>query len=294
MEPLAAETDNPAVIASAATAGLARREEDAGTGSPNLIPALLALATNPVVPEAEQEAARVRALKLGAPLAPPPELLVDIGVSSGARWPQTANARSPAWRNARMLESLLLSLDAAGHGATRPAMLVRTRLGAAFDGMDRRSAARALFEQVAGEPETLLPRSDPIRVEALMRLSNLPAASRDLDAAAQALDATGLAPEQCATVETRPRPASMSVRLQDYPPNALNWGGSGFVRVAHDILPDGQAANPRAIVAIPPLLFSDASAWAAGRWRYEPVFRPGNPVGCAGASQYIRWITGTN
>jgi hypothetical protein len=282
-------TENPAQWLVEGRAELIRREAAFGPSSPQLIPLLLGLSENPLIESEEAAKSRARLLSIIEPLNPPPELIVRIRMPGFTRFSRQASYREKARSNTRELQALLDELVAQGDGETRPAMLVRTRLGAAKDASGDRDAARAEFERVIASPESLMTPSDPIRVEALIRLSNQAAARRDEATAASALKATGLTPAQCATVDVRPVIRSMSLSPADYPKEALRWNASGFVRVAYDILPSGRATNPRVVSAIPPLLFSDVSARSTERFRFEPVFRPDNSVGCTAATQDMRW-----
>jgi hypothetical protein len=289
LEPLPVFDANPARALAELRAELARRESTYGPASPQLVPALVQLSGHQLLPSAESAEFRTRLLALAEPLSPPPELITLERISAI----EPSGKRLRAWHEsrARALAALLQDLDRQGHGGTRPAYHVRVQLAEALDAAGQRDEARTLLELVLEAPISTLPAADPIRVEALIRMSNQAAARGDAETAAAALEATGLTPEQCATVDVRPLPvvASMRARGDDFPVEALRWGTAGFVRIAYDILPDGRSTNVRTITATPPLIFSESSVRWGNRFRFQPVFRPDSSVACVAATNIMEY-----
>jgi outer membrane biosynthesis protein TonB len=179
---------------------------------------------------------------------------------------------------------------AAGTDQSRIAMFNRLQLAQLHDELKAVSASRALLDAIVAAPETLLPASDPVRVAALLRISNQAAAARDTAAAATALTATGLSPEQCALVDVRPQPINKTITDKAFPALAIDWRTGGFARIGYDITADGGTTNVRTIAASPPFVFGPGTVKAVSRFRYQPVLRPGNMIGCSGSEhmQYFR------
>lgn len=186
----------------------------------------------------------------------------------------------------RMLTEVL---SRRGGDDARPIQVVRLRLGAMDERGGRISSARALYERIVATPETALDAADPIRIAALIKLANVAARAKDFATAESALAATGLAPEQCALVDTRPAAVNARISGQQFPNEALQWGSEGLNYVGYDIRADGSTTNVRTVIAIPPFAFEKATDEAVSRFKYQPVFRPGNEIGCAGAIQPVRF-----
>jgi hypothetical protein len=185
----------------------------------------------------------------------------------------------------------LLAAEEAARPMARSTNYLRLQLAETQDKMGARAQATQLLQAIVATPTEALGRADPIRTSALLRLSNIAAARKDMSAAAEALAATGLSPEQCALVDVRPLPENKSVSSGAFPEQARRWNTGGLTRVEYDILPDGRTDNVRTVLSSPPFVFGKATEESARRFRFQPVFRPGNPAGCLAAQDNFRFKT---
>ena len=271
---------------------IARREAGDGPRSPQLIAPVGALAFNGAAPATERTAAFARWVALldaaGAPAVVRRPARIDQIVTTAAL---TGRSNREIVRTQRDgLAALLVEQDTAGEGATRLAMYTRLRLAEALDDLKDPVTARALLDRIVAAPVAVVGTADPIRTAALLRIANLAMAVKDVATAARATDATGLTAEQCALVDVRPQPVNATVGNSAFPEAAQRWGMGGFVRIGYDITADGATRNVRTIMATPPFIFGPASEKAVSRFRYQPVFRPGNSIGCSGNTQMIRYV----
>ncbi len=131
--------------------------------------------------------------------------------------------------------------------------------------------------------------ADPLRIKALIMLSDRAFARGAEAAAASALASTGLSPQQCALVDVRPQGRNAYLTSNDFPAAAQTWGLSALMRVAHDVTPAGDIANVRVITARPPFAFSEQTVKRMQVWRFKPVLRGTQSVGCVGRVQPIRF-----
>ena len=282
--------DNDAAALPLVRAELARREQGDGRQSAQLLPVLMALTNNSAAPNTERRAAAARWQALARQHKPPlPVLTLDR--LSEINWeadPIASRAATLKFKRQKIAD-LLSELDAGGDGDSRAAMLVRLRLGETLEEMRDYTGARALFERVTASPDSVLPAGDPIRTAALLRVANLAAAARDTAAAASAFAATGLTAEQCSLIDVRPQGINTSIGNKAFPSQSIRWGTGGFARVGYDITADGNTANVRTIVASPPFIFGASTEKAIAQFKYRPVFRPGNTIGCTGNAQTVNF-----
>ena len=295
LRPLAEMVGNDAQVLPAIRTEIARREASDGAQSPQLIEPVRALAFNGAAPMTERRATFARWLALmdaaGVPAAVRGPARIDqigfIADNDHSARRDSARARRDGAR------ALLAEQVAAGDGATRFAMLTRLRLAEVLDELKDPAGSRALLDAIVAAPDDVVGEADPMRTAALLRIANQAAAARDLATAARAIDATGLSPEQCALVDVRPQPVNAAIGNSDFPDAARRWATGGFTRIGYDITADGHTANVRTIMATPPFVFGPASEKAVARFKYQPVFRPGNTVGCMGNTQMIRFRFGS-
>lgn len=258
-----------------------------GPQSPQLISPLMRLAANDAASVEERRGWARRAIDLSGKAG------VDPGVLAFMETQKLFISETNDPASLRSYREALLSLEAR-EAAARPdgraTQYVRLVLAEALHNARQTSEASRLLEAVVATSEARLGRVDPIRTAALLRLSNIAAARKDTDAAARALAATGLSPEQCALVDVRPRMENRTVSSGIFPPEAHRWGSGGLTTVEYDIGTDGKPLNARTVMATPPFVFSKAIEKGVLQLRYEPVFRPGNAVGCSGATQNFRFL----
>ena len=75
----------------------------------------------------------------------------------------------------------------------------------------------------------------------------------------------------------------------DYPPDALIGDLTGRSTLEFDLNPSGKLIAPRAIVALPPILFDEIVASQADGVVYHPAEVDGRPVACRAMTMAIRW-----
>lgn len=285
--------DNDATALPLIRAELQRREAADGAQSVQLEPALTALGNNAAAPPKNRVTARTRRIELLVAAKAPPAI-VDVArmhaVFDAAEMNGTRFDIARVQRDG--VSPILAAQLAEGRGDSRVAMLSRLELAEAHDTLKAGEKAKLLLETIVAAPTTVLPEGDPIRTAALLRLANIAAAARDSEAAAQALAATGLSPEQCALIDVKPQPINTSITSITFPGEAARWGTGGYAKVGHDITADGHTTNVRTIIAAPPFIFGPPTEKAVTRFRYQPVFRPDNSVGCSGNVQSVRYVMG--
>jgi len=281
-------TGTPAAILPEIRRELAHREIADGAESAQLLPVLWSLARSGAAPEVDRRAAADRwiqlAQKFQAPLAVVTRFrVVEIEWQTSQQASYAASLAFPP----QQLKALLTDLLANGRGDSRATMLVRLSLGATLERSKSDREARAIFDQIVAASPAILAADDPIRTAALLHVSNLAAGARDTATAAQALATTGLSPDQCSLIDVRPQAVNASVTAESFPETARRWGTGGYARIGYDITVDGVPSGVRTVVASPPFVFGEATEAAVRRFRYKPVFRPGNVLGCTGNLQTV-------
>lgn len=293
VRPMPSLPDNDATALPLVRAELQRREAADGAQSVQLVPVLTALGNNDAAPPRDRVAARARRIDVMV-AAKAPAAIVDIA-RMGTIYDDHDGGRTLS-DNARTQRDgaspILAAQLAEGRGDSRVAMWSRLELAEAHDALKAPDKAKPLLETIVAAPTNVLPEGDPIRTAALLRLANIAAAARDSAAAAQALAATGLSPEQCALIDVKPQPINASIGSSAFPGEAMRWGTGGYAKVGHDITADGHTTNVRTIIAAPPFVFGPPTEKAVARFRYQPVFRPDNSVGCSGNVQSVRYVMG--
>ena len=135
-----------------------------------------------------------------------------------------------------------------------------------------------------------VPPTDPSRRSAtLERIAVL----RDLGTIAPiASDAAVIsANDLCAAADRVPSipPNAITITSDDYPKDLLQATVAGLTAMEFDVDPTGGIARPRLVVSTPPDLF-DATTQAKLRpVRLLPATRSGQPTGCRGYLQTVRW-----
>ena len=69
----------------------------------------------------------------------------------------------------------------------------------------------------------------------------------------------------------------------------MRWRFEGYVLEDFDISDDGRVANPRTIVAYPPLVFAKSTEQAGKSFRYVPPRIGDASVGCMGQTQGVSY-----
>ncbi|OYU15409.1 MAG: hypothetical protein CFE37_05610 [Alphaproteobacteria bacterium PA4] len=271
-------------------AELARRTTSHGAASRQLLSPLYALAQNDAVPKTDREAATLQIVALLSAAQAPGEVL-DLARIEAIRVAALAAPDKSRYDQIRMeqLVALLANQTEAGRGSKRIAMATRLALGQAYLDAKADAEARSQFDVIAAAPLAVLSDADPIRIKALLYLSNIAAASRDTAVAAKALAATGLSSEQCSLVDVKPQPINRVLSSSMFPAAALAWRTQGFVRIGYDITAAGQTINIRTLIASPPFIFGPPTERIVAKFRFQPVFRPDNAIGCSGSSTDVNF-----
>lgn len=281
VQPFAQDRLTDAQRLAPARAELARRR-GAG-GGPELLPVLVALAENPVLPEEErpalfQEAGGIAAAA-GAPAGARTYLAIGAGTTPENAWTMSASFR-------QYLRTLLARPDIAADA--RAASALRIMISEPGFRAPAPDDAAALLRQVAADDR--LASGDPMRVGALVRLAALQARTGDLASARASYEATGLTAQQCALVDAKPAMRKTGATSGDFPLEAMRWGFEGWVRTEFDIGADGRTSAQRAVIAYPPFVFRDAAVEMARDIRFQQSYRPAGGLGCGGAQTSIHFL----
>ena len=269
---------------------LASRLAAHGENSVEVLGLLMELSQNALIAPKERLGYLQRASAIAATVGAPPSVQVYIDVEV-AKW-AVAQVTPDGWasRARPALMALIEKLDAAGPASAMAAAFVRMELAETFEASGH-SSADAIYRQVIGQPENVLPAGHPFRQAALLRLASSAAAQRRGAEATALAQSTGLTPEQCALVDVRPLRTGGRISSGDFPNEALRWGFNGFIEVSYDINVDGRPINPRTVMAYPPFIFSEATEKAIRKLRFQPFANVGNKVGCADRLQRVRYST---
>ncbi|MBL8648240.1 MAG: energy transducer TonB [Sphingosinicella sp.] len=248
-------------------AELVRREAADGTNSMNLIPVLVALAEHD---EEGVYAERAREILGSNSISARSRAILDVLM-----------ARRQMGRGADALQMQ--------PGAAWPSDVVdwfRIEQGLQLEKRKRGERAVPLYTAVFERGNA---KTDTLAQFAALRLASIAYAGKAQERASGYLAATGLRPDQCALVDTSPIPESTGASSSDYPREAMNWGFEGYMVSNYDIGVDGKTKSPRVVFAYPPFVFEDTMERIISRWRFKPIYREGEQIGCTGATQSIRF-----
>ncbi len=289
IESMPDQDENDAVALPAIRAELARREARYGKDSAQLFPPLNHLINNAAASSADRKLAFERQLRGMSAIPKPESIRIDLALQAINSVAERSTGRAPdIWRQKRDSQMALLAEIEPGNADTSRAVnLTRARLGETLEQLKNFQAATEQFERIVATPVSALSIDDPIRIAALLHLSNLAAGRHDIATAAATLAATGLSPDQCALIDVRPQPVNTVVGQASFPALTQRWGTGGFARIGYDITAAGKPANVRTIIASPPFVFGSSTEKAVARFEYRPVFRPGNTLGCVGNAQTV-------
>jgi tetratricopeptide (TPR) repeat protein len=264
------------------TAELATRERQAGAAAPALLPVLIELADNAVLPNEERAAHARRALEIARASAAAPAVLSYLRLQTHSldHWARNSSRYRP-------VDWTPLQADPLIQAAPRTAAAVRLLHAEALAQEEKREQAKPILQQVVSAPGTSA--ADPLKVAALLRLSSLELATGNAEAARASFAATGLTAQQCALIDPGPVKDAGNPSSNDFPDEALRWGFEGFAQIEYDITPEGRVTAARPIAAYPPFTFGKAAADMIGRYRYDPTYRPGGSIGCGGKTARINF-----
>ena len=267
-------TGSDAAVLPVLRAQLAAVEARQGHDALALVPILHLIANNGLVGREETNAVATRELAIverngGVGV---PRLAVERKV-----WASSRDDEGKFWRE-RVLAVAAPRYD--GNPETRGA--IRLMVANAWG----RSAGRArgYVQQVASD--TALPKDNPIRIAALIRLASLEQQAGQPEAARAAYEQSGVSANACAMIDSPPHFLSAG---GTFPQEALRWGFEGWTQVQFDVRADGKVTGERAVISYPPFVFTKAGADTLAGARYSKSFRPDGALGCGGATQRVRF-----
>lgn len=133
-----------------------------------------------------------------------------------------------------------------------------------------------------------LPADDP-RIAAL-RLARVSAARTASDGTLAArIRETGLPRDLCAVQPVAPRLRSTEMSDDDYPADGLIAEMTGRTMIEFDLDAAGKLRTPRAIIAVPPILFDGVVARHTGGISWFPAEAGGKATACRAMTMSIRW-----
>lgn len=248
-------------------AELSKREAAEGPDSMSLIPVLATLA------EKDDEGVYVERAR---------QIMEKSGVSTRSRAIlDVLVARSQMRRGG---EALQMQSD-----ANWPADVTdwfRVEQALALEKRRRNDQATLLYAKVFERGNA---KTDTLAQFAALRLASIAYERKAQNNASGYLAATGLRPDQCALLDATPIPTRASASSNDYPRAALAWGFEGYTVANYDITIDGQVRTPRIVFAYPPFVFEDTVEALISRWRYKPIYREGEQIGCSNARYSLRF-----
>ncbi len=248
--------------------------------SPATLAAAWTLAQFATVPREEKAALLQQALRIARASGAP--ALASLALDLPARTATLVDAWKPGAFEA-IAASMLTDPAYAGDPQARAAIqLIRS------DYLPKRTARDqaiiALLTPVIADPK--LEKDDPLRVGALVRIASAEQRRGNLVGARSAFAATGLAADQCAVIDARPRVTDFP-GSEAFPREAMMWGFEGWSQVQSDVGADGRPAAARTLLSYPAFVFSTAARDAAAQMRYEKTFRPDGALGCGGLMHRI-------
>lgn len=256
--------------------------DKAPAGSIALLAALFRMAQNWALPEEERGALYARATTIAQAQNVPalPRLAVDLsaqafalaGTSGSGRWEDKVNG---------LLAQPFYANDPQANGALR---FVLADVARSHRNTDRELL---LLHQIADT--AALPKSDPMRVGALVRIASLEQRKGDVAAARSAFAATGLSGDQCALLDAPPRLVSSG---GVFPMEAQRWGFEGWIRSEFDVAADGRVTGERAILSYPAFVFTKAGVDTVKAARFSKSYRPDGGLGCGSMVQTVKFRLG--
>lgn len=162
-----------------------------------------------------------------------------------------------------------------------------TTLARAADNVEPTQLDAMRADLIARAGKTL-PANDP-RIAA-MRLARVSAARRAADGTLAArIRETGLPRDLCAVQPVAPRLRSTEMSDDDYPAEGLIAVMTGRTTLEFDLDISGKLRTPRAIIAVPPILFDGIVTQHIGGISYVPAETNGKATACRAMTMAIRW-----
>ena len=261
---------------------VARREASYGASAPELLPVLVELADNAVIPANRSAAYYRRAAGIARIAAAPAPVLAYLGIRAATAETMTQTKR---WSD-KVPDLRPLLNDPAIQADPRAAVAVRlVEAENRYRIAGQKAQAIALLTQVRDAPG--LGPNDPLRAAALARLASVQLADGDAGAARASFAASGLSAQQCALLDAQPRLKRMNASSSDFPMEAMRWGFEGWAALEYDISAQGDTQAVRTTIAYPPFVFSDAASKVVKGMKFDRSFRPDGALGCGGKTQRV-------
>ncbi len=148
--------------------------------------------------------------------------------------------------------------------------------------------ALPVLQMILDLPRFSLPDEAPVRRVALLHKAMTANRLGDPSVGTH-LAQSGLEVEQCSMFDTHPIPTSLGANSGQFPKEAQEWGFEGYVRESFDITADGKVANPRPVVAYPPLVFGPATDKVVSGFKFLSPRIGDKTIGCMGRTQGINY-----
>jgi hypothetical protein len=252
-----------------------------------LLQPLTRLAGSRLIDRVEARAAWTRAVAVARAGRAPPATIAVLSIARILSDPEPDYQK----RRANVRDGLAaLGSDPGIAGDARTLAGVRLVTADATDSKKTGAATMALLRQVIGLPASALAADDPIRSAAAVRLASLEAASGDRASAEATFKTSGLAPAQCALLDSTPVPVRIAASSSDYPDALLRLGFEGWAVTEFDVLADGRTQSQRTVIAYPAFLFGDASNRILRRTTFRPTFRPDGAISCGGYQYPVSYL----
>ncbi len=264
-----------------------KRREALDPNSLQLLPILIRLTNNAIIPFDQSAKYSARALAMATAASPSPSALAYFELGDAFMVSDRYGVVSRAKLRHR-LSALLAQPQIAADASARA--VVSLSLYDSLERGARRQNGRVLLTGLAEDAERAA--NDPFRIAALIRLANLEHDDGKVDDARALFAKSGLSAQQCALVDAKPRQTSGSISDASYPQAALAWGFAGWTVIEFDIAANGTTANQRPLISFPPFVFSEPTAKQIKSFRYEQSYRPEGGLGCGGQQQRVTYRTG--
>ncbi len=230
-----------------------------------------------------------RAVSIAKAIGAPATALSHLQLRS-ANYPAKVVKSYRAEQAASLEAFKALLTDPAYSSDPRSQALLKLSIAAKLQSLKRFGEALVAFREAAVSPG--LEDRDPIKVAALIQLASAEQGANNSAAATAAFTQSGLSARQCALADAKPPLLNINNGYGAFPPEALNWGFSGWVVTEYDIAASGRTDNIRTLIAYPPYVFASAASTMIKGARYRETFRPDGGLGCGASVERISFLRG--
>lgn len=267
--------------AAAVLAELEAREKADGTNSPQLLPLLIMIIDEPVLPPGARSKYSDRLLEIMAIADAPVDLQAAVALMVTDNTPDhSARLRT---RLATVFSRAKSEAEQQGLVEHRYALARRLLVADSVAGRETLQAMLAL------PPAILRPQSKFHRL-ATEALADVNDPDGPIPAAVRRHLANGATPQDCNRADARVSVSSITIREDDYPAAARQVALAGYVMVQPSFDGDGKLAVSRIIYAQPPGIFDAVSLqpFAGKRTKAAPLL-DGKPFACDAGPAAIKW-----